>query len=328
MKKIGISFWTIYTLGFTVALPTFLYYNAEDLPNAGPMPGQSAATSFLYLGLGTLLWLIIIWLSARFLLNRVFFDKRKLLHAVKAGQPVIARILEKRVCNVIGSMEGLVLRLSFINLSGATIEADYELNDSRPPERRYEPGSSLEMRAYNDGKQVYLLPAGIQVSVRAFVVVAYIFLFLLILTVAVGYLLLSYRWESQGYGWRFLKLWHPWILVPAINLGTVFVGSLFLKFIGRLTSGNTGQPLRWALYGIRTKASVLRYEQTGTMVNDQPQIRFELVFTDQKGVRQQVQHKEIVSLVDLHHLHAGERDIVYLPENPREIMFYENISLS
>lgn len=328
MKKIGISFWTIYTLCFTIALPTFLYYNAEDMPNAGPMPGQSAETSFVYLGLGTLLWLIIIWLSARLLLNRVFFDKRKLLHAVKAGQPVIARILERRVRNVTGSMESLVLRLSFTNLSGATIESDYELNDSRPLERRYEPGSSLEMRAFDDGKQVYLLPATIQVSVRWGVVVAYTFLFLLILAAAIGYILLSYRWESQGYGWRFLKLWHPWILVPVINLGTIFIGRLFLGFIGKVTSGNTGDPLRWALYGIRTKATVLRYEQTGTMVNDQPQIRFELVFTDQKGVRQQVQHKEIVSLVELHHLHTGDRYIIYLPENPREIMFYENISLS
>ncbi|WP_118951628.1 hypothetical protein [Taibaiella helva] len=326
MKQPVIGFWTIYTLGFTVALPVFLYYNAEDLPNAGPMPGQSAMLSFIYLGVGALLWLIAIVLYCRLFLVQVFLSRRRLLCTVSEGTAIPAKILEKTIKKVRGGMEMLDLKLSFTNLSGTPVTAVYELNDARPAERRFEPGNSLDMRAYDDGKEIHLLPATAQVSVKKRVVAVYLFIFLLILSFAVGYLILSYHWESQGYGWRFLKPWHPWLLVPAINLGLMFFGGLLFRFIGKATRG--GSHLRWVLYGIRAKATITGYRQTGLTINDQPQIEFEVLFTDKWGARQQVAHKEIVSLIDLHRLQAGEKEIIYLPDKPREFLFYENLSLS
>ncbi|WP_118973228.1 hypothetical protein [Taibaiella koreensis] len=326
MKRPVIGFWAIYTLGFTVALPTFLYYTADDLPNAGPLPGQSAAASFFYLGLGALLWLIAIVLYGRFFLLQTVWGKRKLLRTIDKGISIPARIKEKTVKKVRGGMEVLDLNLSFTNLSGTPVTARYELNDARPAERRFEPGSSLDLRAYDDGNEIHLLPATVQVSVRLWAVVIYTLGFLLILAFALGYPLWSYQWESQGYGWRFLKLWHPWLLVLAINLGCVFLLRLFFLFLSKAT-GSASQ-LKWALYGIRTTATITDYRQTGLTINDQPQIQFEVHFTDKWGARQQATHKEIVTLVDLHRLQTGDKEIIYLPDKPLAFLFYENLSLS
>lgn len=324
-NRLPIGFWTIYTLGFTVVLPTFLYYNADDLPGPGPVPDQSATTSFLYLGIGLALWLAVIIWYMRFYLRLVIFDKKSLLRAIESGRPIHAKILSKKVLHVRRSHTVLELQLSFTNLSGTAVEVDYELNDARAAENRFEPGNDMMLQAYKDGQQAYLLPATAEISINPAMVIIYALIFLLILFFAVGYIMLSYQWESQGYGWRFLKLWHPWILVPAINLALIGIKGLFLGFIDK-SSGSATPPLRWILYGLKTTATITSLKQTGLSINDQPQVAFELEYTDQHGTVHKIVHKEIINLLELHRLSAGAKEILYLPDQPQEITFYESLS--
>lgn len=62
-------------------------------------------------------------------------------------------------------------------------------------------------------------------------IIPYSILLLLLLLGAFVYPVFSYGLESNGSGWRFLKSYHPWILVPFMNLGMVFITRLVMNTI-------------------------------------------------------------------------------------------------
>lgn len=157
-------------------------------------------------------------------------------------------------------------------------------------------------------------------------VLLYSLIFIPLFVAAIGYPVFSYVLESQGSGWRFLRLSHPWISVPLINIGVAVFVQVLLGLIGR-ASGSPEQPLRMVMYGIKTTGDVLNYRQTGMYINEQPQVQFEIEYTDQQGHRRVTRCKKIVSLLDIHKLDNGPKEIMYLPNEPEKIVFYEDLSL-
>ncbi|SFM62647.1 hypothetical protein SAMN05428949_0221 [Chitinophaga sp. YR627] len=320
----AISFWSFYTLGFTVVLPTFLYYVADS---SDRQPQENAAMAFFYLGLGVVSWLILIGLVGRFFIRSVFTDKRRLEKSMDEGSPITAKIVRKMQTGVIGDgTPALELRLAFENLAGTPVEMLYELNDGRPLEKRFEAGNTIDMRVSVRGKEITLVPAQMQVVRNRGRVSVYAIIFFFFLLVAIVYPVFSYYQESQGSGWRFLTLSHPWISVPLINIGTGLFIWCLLSFIGK-ASGDSKDPLRMIMYGMKTTANILSYRQTGTYFNEQPQIQFEMEYSDHQHNNRHLVYKKIVSLLDVHKLSTGPREILFLPEAPEQIVFYEDLTL-
>jgi hypothetical protein len=319
----GISFWTLYTLGFTVVLPTVLYYTIDS---QDALPAESVTMTFIYLGLGLLTWLLILLLYCRFFIKAVFTDKLRLEKAAEEGVTIIAKITDKRQAGTARDCAVLDLKLAFNNLSGTAVEIPYQLNDSKPGEKRFEVGNTIEMRASLDGPNPAFVPKKMEIIRSKSFVFLHLFIFLLLLGAAFVYPVFSYQLESQGAGWRFLNISHPWVLVPLINLGVGGFIWILLGFIGK-ASGNPAEPLRMILYGIKATGTILSYSQTGMSINDQPQVQFEIEYIDQQGLKQFTLYKKIVSLLEIHKISAEHKEIMYLPTHPQNIVFYEDLTL-
>jgi len=319
---LGISFWSLYTLSFTIALPVFLYYNGSiDEP-----PQESATVAFFYLGLGIVSWLVAIGLYSFFFIRLVFLDKRRMERSAREGTTIMAKIIRKMEIGVMQHAAILDLRLAFKNLAGTDIELPYQLHDGKPYEKRFEVGNTIEMCVSFEGKNVAFVPRTMQVARNRGVVLFYLFIFLLLLAAATVYPVFSYMAESQGSGWRFLRLSHPWISVPLINLGAGLFIWLLFTLINKAT-GNTGKSLRMAMCGIKTTGAILDYSQTGMYINEQPQVQFEITYTDHQGNTRTTISKKIVSLLDIHKLSKGPATFIYLPEEPEKIVFYEDLTV-
>lgn len=325
MRKLltGISFWTLYTLGFTVALPAIIYY-ANDyrvLP-----PQENAGWAFFYLGLGVLLWLVILVLYGRFYISALFTEKKHLEKTAREGKTIVATITNSRLTKIVHNTAVLDLTLSFTNLAGASIEIPYQLNDGHPEEKRFEIGNTIEMRANTEGKNAVFVPRTMQAERIKSMVFLYAIIFLLLLAGAFVYPVISYQLESNGSGWRFLAITHPWILVPIINLAAGAIILFFAGFIGRAT-GAPEQPILMILNGIKTTGTVIRYNQTGTYINEQPQVQFDIEYTDHQDIKRLASYKKVVSLLEMHKIVAGNKEIMYLPTQPQNIVFYEDLTL-
>lgn len=325
MRKLfyGLTFWSLYTLGFTVVLPTGLYYGETGY---GTPPLESATEAFIYLGLGIVIWSIALIAYTRFYVQAVFLDKRKLEKATESGISIPAKIVDKKQVGVFRKMAMLSLRLSFKNLAGCWVEVPYQLNDSKTFENRFEVGKTIEMRASLDEQHAVFVPRTMQVVRNSGMTVLYSVILLLLLLGAFVYPVFSYWLESNGSGWRFLKFYHPWILVPVINFGVALIIWLIMKTI-RGAAGSSSQSLQMVLHGIKTTGQVTSYEQTGTYINEQPQVRFEVEYTDNRGAKHHSSYKKIVSLLDIHRLGTGPVDIMYLPATPHKIVFHEELEL-
>ena len=73
--------------------------------------------------------------------------------------------------------------------------------------------------------------------------------------------------------------------------------------------------------GIRGEAEILSREQTGTYINEQPQVKFKLLITTPDSAPYEVEHKEIVNLLDMGSIPVGKKvPVVVHPDNPEDIL--------
>lgn len=73
--------------------------------------------------------------------------------------------------------------------------------------------------------------------------------------------------------------------------------------------------------GIRGEAEILSREQTGTYINEQPQVKFKLLITTPDRAPYKLEHKEIVNLLDMGSIPEGKKmPVVVHPDNPQDIM--------
>src|SRR5690606_34047856 len=73
--------------------------------------------------------------------------------------------------------------------------------------------------------------------------------------------------------------------------------------------------------GIRGEAEILSREQTGTYINEQPQVKFKLLITTPDSAPYKVEHKEIINLLDLGSIPEGKKlPVVIHPDNPEDIL--------
>lgn len=317
MRKpsLAISFWALYTLAFTVGLPMIIYYSSGDASEA---PGAPTNFTYISIGLAVAGWILLLAFYGRFYVKTVFTDKSQILKNAEEGNTIMATVTHKVQENMIKQIAVLQLRLAFTNLAGTPVEVGYQLMDSKPAERRYEKGSKIELSVNMKKKGGQVVPKGIQVSRNVSMVYLYTFIYLVLIGVAVYY--------PVFVDWRYFVLPHPWTLIPLVNLGTAFFLAFLIGMIGK-ASGASKNSVQMVMYGLKAQGEIMSYNQTGLYINEQPQVAFNIEFTDKQGLHHSMITKKIVSLLDTHKLATGPVDIMYLPEAPENVVFYQDLSL-
>lgn len=203
------------------------------------------------------------------------------------------------------------LQLSFKNLSGTPVREQMLVVDSKPQLHRFEVGRHIDARLGRtpgafpnivlDGAQPELNVASLwRRGIDAALGIA---------TVAAAYAW-AYQLQSEGLGWTFLSFGHPLLVCPLVLCGY----ALGLRLLGRLLHADArGDALKYR--GIGVEARVLKVRQTGTHLNEQPQVEFQLEYIDREGNVQQARVRRFIPLIELANIPREHVTLLYDPDD-------------
>jgi hypothetical protein len=316
-------FWLLYMLFFAIPFPMLLYYNIKS----ENMPNLSESNPWISLGLvvlSILLWIILLTGYFRKWVLRNFSIKRNIEHLKTGGVSREAKILEATKISKPNAPHDIYeLVLGFKNLAGSGIVQKTMISDAKPYERRFEVGKKVGLLIDKDIKQTpCFMIANAEVIIKKTTVALIAFGWLALLCLVIAYYGYSYQSENDGMGWRFMSLFHPLIICPAVLL--------FYRLIARLIfSKLAGKPKDAVLIkfkGIETTANLIKASETGTYINDRPMISFELEFLDKLNQKHKVNIKKLVSLLDLDITKQQHVSIFYLEEDPQQAAFAKDLN--
>lgn len=320
MGKIFGYFWVIFIMYFIFAHPAIIYYSTVSYYNLAQVDGKEA---LIYLGLSLLLWISVFGITFYLIYKHSFLAKKNIAYLLRNGKKVQAEIIESKTTPLQHKkFEHKKLMLELKNFNHDEILHAMEINDSKPHEKRYEQGNWITLIIDENFKKMpYIILDGIKTKVNY----SQYFIWVFFLCAVVAYYIFSYKTENFGYGWRFLSYDHPLIISPLVIFFICFIFWLvFVKLMGKNSFRNKSS-LELKFKGQRTMAKVLSAEQTGTYLNNQPQVIFELEFTDYSGRIRQNSIKKIVSLTEIGNLQQKEKEIFYSIENPDNIAFADDL---
>lgn len=322
MKGIWNNFWLIYMLFFAVPFPMLIYYNTE-YGTVGENGGTWPWLALALLAVSAVLWLTLILGWFRRWIVLPFIMRGNILRLLKEGVRKDARIVSSKELPAAGKdVETREIVCSLPNFVGTEITEQMEVNDTKPELHRYEEGKTIQLLIDDKLKAVpHITLDGVTVGIKAGRIIISLLAWLLITAAVAGYYVYSYQLENYGRGWRFLAFYHPLVLCPFILLvGRISFGKLISLFIGA-----PGNMLQLKYYGIRTDAQIISAEQTGTYINEQPQVRFELRYQDNLGKTHTASLKKIVPLLDLNITKQESIPVFYLKEDPKQAAFASDI---
>ena len=276
-----------------------------------------AATALLVLG-------VILWLVQTYMISKFITIPRKQAkrhrRVQRSGKAVRAEILAWEHDGMIDDEPSKKILLTFTNLAGSRVKTYLHLVDTKEHEKRFEPRKEITIKLnqngfeppFTVGKGEYETPPR-----------PWIWLWLIFnLLYMVGFFLVSYYLQSDGFGWRFLNPFSPWLWAPVLG---IFIINFLLKTFGSQDIITTFYPLQsfrsnkkfgeLLLYGKTTQGEIVNFSQTGTYINEQPQVRFDVHFLDERGDLLSKKFKQIIPLTDLHELKKGEAEVIYLPRD-------------
>nr|WP_276899216.1 hypothetical protein [Pedobacter kyonggii] len=323
MEK-GLSiFWILYMLFFAIPFPMLLYYNikSDNMPN---LMESDPWLSLSLVAVSVLLWIILLIGYYRKWVLRNFSIKRNIEKLKNIGEHREAKIIAAvKVSKPNVAYDAYELALQFKNLAGSEISQKTTINDSKPYERRYEVGKTVGILLDKEVNKIpYFIFAGTEVTIKKSIIALINLGWLGFACTVAGYFIYSYQSESEGMGWRFMNLGHPLLVCPAVLLFYRFLGAIILsKFWGK-----PNELFLIKFKGIRTTARLIKASQTGTYVNEQPMINFELEFTDQYNNKHKANLKKIVNLLDLDITKQEYVSIFYLKENPQKIALEKDLN--
>lgn len=321
MKYLFPALSLLFMLFFAIPFPMILYYNikSENPPDlAGTNPW--IALSLVVLSMG--LWIYLLTGYFRNWILSVFSTKRNMELLKKNGVPREAKIISSaKIPNKSTEYDIYELELSFKNLVNTEIIQKMAVNDVKPAEHRFEVGKKVDLLIDSQVKRIpYLMFATSEASIRGGMMLLSIAGWLLCVILVAGYYIFSYQLESEGAGWRFMSFGHPLLICAMVLILEKFIALLILKF--------TGSPSDQAFIkfkGIRTTAKVLHVEETGTYINEQPMMRFELEYIDEQHQAHRTTFKKVIGLLSLEITKQKNIDIFYLKDDPTRIAFAEDL---
>jgi hypothetical protein len=309
MKPGLFIFGIVYALFFAIPFPMILYYNIKadsviHLEETDPTFALSIVV------LSVLLWGMLLIGYYRKWVLRIFEMKRNLVRLQETGVSREASILS--VTNI--SASAYELSLSFRNLVDTEIVQKILVGDSR-----FEVGKRVGIIIDKELKDSpYIILASTEATVNQRVVAIANLAWFTLLGLITAYFLYSYEWESEGMGWRFMSFGHPLIICPFILL---FYRTL-ITLIHKKLSGRSGDNAVLKFRGIETLAKVIKAAHTGRYFgNQQPEVNFELEYTDDRGKTHRKSLKKVLGLLQLDMLKQETISIFYLKEDPARIAF-------
>ncbi|MCJ8155085.1 hypothetical protein MKJ01_15055 [Chryseobacterium sp. SSA4.19] len=320
MKNGFIIFWGAFIAYFIFIHPCIIYYNVPHSSNNTP----NGMLALFFLALSCILWGASLGYTLWLILKNSFLAKKNLTYIEQSGRRVQAIIKESKLINK--HQSGPVSReivLDINNFSGHDILHSMIIRDTRPEENRFETGKIIYLKVDDTFKRnPYLFLEGSQAKVNYLLFLVWgIFL-----AGVIAYYRYAYATESGGLGWRFLELFHPLLVIPACLI--FFPGIMYLIFkIFIMGNKTTREQLRLKFWGQKAMADIISVRQTGTYINEQPQIEFVLEFKDKMGKLIKTSKKEIVDLLNLGNVSSmKQREILYLPDNPENFSFFDEIN--
>ena len=302
------NFWQWYLFFFLYIFPLFFSFVGEWQWEAWP------ATISLIIGIVGWSWLIASQYQQYMLRpNRLAKEAQKLQ---KKGRLVEAKI--KKIISKKETKEGNVeteINVSFPNLAGTEITSSFHFLDHKPHLNRYEVGKTIPIRL-NTQKTIdipWTIDAIDYLATKS--IKRWLFLFSLVYAIVV--FIGNYMIFSDGNGWRWVSLVHPWVWVPYTGLLIDFFMNTVLQ---RLKNGwNEKNLYELFLYGLQTTGQLTKIEPTGTYINEQPEMRMTIRYTDKEGKTHYIEKKRIVLLSDMSVFQVGEVKLLYLPGSPQTI---------
>lgn len=313
MKTAFRYFWVVFVLYFIFLHPAIIYY-------AGGTGGNQFHSPFFFY-LSAVLWLFIFILVSFYVYKITFQAQKQIGLLLRSGQRLEGKIITSENLNSSQkNLEQKDLAIEMENLKGEKIKHQMVVLDSKPWEKRFEAGNNIIFRidpAFRQSPSLILEAAKTKINYRVFVILGVFILGI------IGYYLYVYQTEGLGESWSFFGPWHPVLISAYCALLFFAIGSFVVgKFLGGF-SGKKKAKLKFA--GRKTTAKVLKVMETGTRINNQPLVKFELEYTDQSGRTYKNEIKQILSILEIAQVNQSERIIFYLEEDPLLIAFEEDL---
>lgn len=305
-------------LFFALPFPCIIYYGTHGPLQLADRSEPWLALSLLAISLA--LWLVLLQAFLHYLLLAPPRALRRVRNILANGEPRSARIEQAEQTGVF--VRGLAqwrLTLAFDNLSGTAITESLTVVDRQPHLQRFVAGQQLGVllnRTPGAAPNLVLQGAHPELDRAA--------LYRRSIAGAVGIVLvlaaytLAYQMQSAGRGWTFLGFGHPLLICPLVLCTYLLLARLLARLLGStLQIDARSDALKYR--GIRVLAQVLDVQQTGTYLNEQPQLEFKLEYYDREGILQQASVRRFVALLDLRDIPREQVAVLYDPEDRRNV---------
>ena len=314
--KFLIIFWGAFFFFFSAPFPIFIYMMGEELATE---PRNSLAVSYGYLGFSLLIWLYVIAFFVNILFIKTIKEKNTIQSILRNGIPREAKIINYKLLKYIPktNMNIIQIVLSFPNLRNTLIEHEIMFHDSKPQQKRFDVGNKVKVLLNPKvSQEPYFILSDQKVGFNTSGIVLRIVFAVLMITYIVGLYYYFYMRESFDFGWRFLTFMHPIVFSGVMTLIYILV---FQLLISRLFKNKKEEKILFS--GRNAEANIISVSQTGLLVNDQPQIMFQVSFKDFRGTEHIAVYKKIVSLLNLSSVPKhGSIEIMYDETDPKKIM--------
>ncbi|SDK55852.1 hypothetical protein SAMN04487898_109128 [Pedobacter sp. ok626] len=310
------SFWLVYLTFFALPFPMIIYYGTQDGSEETHFLEKSPVTALIMLGISVALWCLLFTGYFKNWIGSVFREKRNIEQIKADGVLRKAEILSaEKTAKPYAGIDSYALKLSFKNLADTTVLVNTTVHDAKPYERRFEKGKRVDLLLDQSMKRSpYFIFANAEVRLKIPVLLLKILGWAIFLALVIWYYGYAYADESRGAGWRFLSFGHPLIVCPLILFCYRILARLLKRYIGRVN-----ELILIKFKGRRTSAKLINASQTGVYINEQPQIRFELEYHDNKRQLHRTSLKKTIGLLQLDLTKQEQLDIFYLPEDPSRI---------
>lgn len=319
--KFMIIFWAVYILFFCIPFPIFIYMvTSEETAE----PRNSLAVSYGYLGFSFVVWGYILVYFVHNLFIKTFKERSTIQSILQNGVPREAKVINYKLLKYDpkSNINIIEIMLSFANLKNVQIEHNIMFHDTKPLEKRYDTGKTAKVLLNpTPSKSPYFMLAGQQTQFNSSGIMLRGIFILLMVAYVMGLYYYFYTKESFDFGWRFLTFMHPIIFSGVMIL--IFV--LIFQFIfGKFFKNEKEERLMFA--GRNAEANIISVSQTGLMVNDQPQIMFQVSFKDFRGTEHITVYKKVVGLLNLSSVpKQGKVEIMYDESDPKKIIIPKGI---
>lgn len=318
-------FWVLFGLYFVVVHPAILY-DGHHPPSF--LERQNPTRALIYLSIAIVGWAGALAYGWRLLYKYTFGLRNGIRQLTRTGQLVNAKILDVNIKkSTVKEFEHKEVKVSFDNFSNTRIQYTLILTDTKPYLKRYEKGKIMKLRIDRDLKHMpYVIPDDTEVKIKYPKVILLFGLWAMALVGITGCFVYAYTVENQGYGWRFLTWQHPLMLSLIIGIGLWLIYHFFIDklILSKIAGMKAPKARKLLFYGVQTTAMILQVNQTGTYINEQPEVKFDMTFVDKNDTKHQVSIKKIVSLINPP-AQQGAKSIFYLPDSPTTVAFQDDL---